>query len=1102
MDRVSSATTHRPLPPVQTPTQQQQQTGQSQQQQQQQDAHASCVTSPITPVGIRLGHHMDNVHHDGVSPATLLTGGVAVPMPSSKRQSGIGSSSATSATPLVASLSTSSSVIVPSLVLNDADSMNVNRSFTTSSSGSQSHQPQGGRLSIETTLRRQSLAASERQQQVQQNSTPSAIAARPLSASHTVPTPPTLVAAPTSPTAPAPSAGIRRSKSLSFFVDLLSPISRDRSPSPTKRARTDDPNTPSYPNPRTAPSPPPSFAAFSRNRASGAEIYRRMTQRLARAQALRESVLHDRRSRLRRRFEQIRYRILLQRQRDRLNSLKIQARSEYAISAANLKRQLILKKNIDRCGAAVEHAQTVAMAHKLRKFMELRRSFSENFVELLAESQSLGLSTGGGGGGGPDVMQATGLGVHRTLSMVDMDMDEHDDDAFVMEDAVHDVSPGLLGGPASSPSFSHTSPSSDRHPHVDLAALRVSVLGASLKSGASSSYEDPMVSEGARAKAAEPGSARSGSTFASLSSADDSVSGHAQSGSSSAYDGGASAGTGGGPTGNGGGDGHHDGMDASSPSDQHPNESLDPSSDRESETLAATVRRLRVLPVSILEDMEESDYLQLLSLLPPITRFTLRELELTEILSNAQLRHDLYFDPELQFKPNLDGEKGDQKREAGDIYWTEVEAEVRDGGHLYRLPLLLYEIRCIIIELLPYSQDRREEVDRNLDIQLVAQQIEHGVLNAVGLVTYLAELLKANCAPARDDLVDAMVEECKGGNFVKTLRQCFEVLELMKLDFANHQLHRIRPYVVEHAADFEWRWFKDQYEMAAIKLDDTKSWISAALARHNAGLTAAPAPGATIAPSAPLNPQHLHARATLHLISQSHLLSLPTPPIPLPETLRMDVSRLVQYYNDWQDVTIMAALLVLFKQACAPKPATAAQLDSMKRVLWVLLNDHETSMTHVTLQMCKTAGDVRGRVFSDREREMLTGLVESTLQPESRLYEVIRSRVGNVVERLVLAAPETATANNATAGAAGSDGKPQQQQQQQQPTTVTKQDLAKVGLAELEDEVTELGDRVRRLVAHNWGVYAGVYAGVLEGLSGTGPRGGDASAAVETAMRA
>lgn len=42
---------------------------------------------------------------------------------------------------------------------------------------------------------------------------------------------------------------------------------------------------------------------------------------------------------------------------------------------------------------------------------------------------------------------------------------------------------------------------------------------------------------------------------------------------------------------------------------------------------------------------------------PPITKATLRELDLHEILRNPQLRHDSVFDPNLMFRPNYDGER-------------------------------------------------------------------------------------------------------------------------------------------------------------------------------------------------------------------------------------------------------------------------------------------------------------------------------------------------------------------------------------------------------------------------------------------------------------
>lgn len=60
---------------------------------------------------------------------------------------------------------------------------------------------------------------------------------------------------------------------------------------------------------------------------------------------------------------------------------------------------------------------------------------------------------------------------------------------------------------------------------------------------------------------------------------------------------------------------------------------------------------------SLLSKGGEKISLAPLSLIPPITKATLRELDLAEILRNPQLRHDSVFDPNLMFRPNYDGER-------------------------------------------------------------------------------------------------------------------------------------------------------------------------------------------------------------------------------------------------------------------------------------------------------------------------------------------------------------------------------------------------------------------------------------------------------------
>lgn len=215
----------------------------------------------------------------------------------------------------------------------------------------------------------------------------------------------------------------------------------------------------------------------------------------------------------------------------------------------------------------------------------------------------------------------------------------------------------------------------------------------------------------------------------------------------------------------------------------------------------------------------------------PITRDTLRELDLFEIFKNPQLRHDIVFDPHLQFRPNFDGERGLIKKREADRFWREVDLELNtrqtaiamrreaaatmlslaglssSSSRLIQqeqqqkcplptpnlLPKLIDELREILLSLLPVPppQDGKGPQPPNpervllastLDPELLLQELDHGVLDVHGLFRYLGDSLKGHCAPMRDAFVESMVSAVvQSGEIVRGIRMCFEILELMKL---------------------------------------------------------------------------------------------------------------------------------------------------------------------------------------------------------------------------------------------------------------------------------------------------------------------------------
>jgi len=468
---------------------------------------------------------------------------------------------------------------------------------------------------------------------------------------------------------------LKKTKSMSFFIELYSPDA-------TKINRGQNHSSINFPIPSSKFSESSDLHATNEIQVnlqpqdeseSQAQIYGNSNQeklavtisRLLNASLRRSAILHERRIKLKERYENIKFRSMLQKQKERLQILRVKAKLSYSQSAAYYRREVILREKIYRSGSSVEHAQTVAMTYRLRRALAFKRSFSESFLDVVDKEN----------------------GRSRFIGQLIINDEKNkdvikDDKEGKLENEIHagrDGDPALIMHKESIESSLLMKSKNNNETHESQQSQNI----ANIESNGSQSH--------------------------------------------------------------------------------------------------LPIRRCKSLPLNTFEFFGNvDDTEEFLDLLPPITRYTLRELDLDQILGNAQLRHDLYFDPNLQFKPNVEGDRGIQKAAKMSEFWKEVQEEV-EQGHTYRIPLLIHEIRQIMIELIPNIDDARENIERNIDIKLIAQQVEHKVLNAGKLIKFIAEILKANCAPVRDEIVDRMVFESENGYFIAALRICFELLELMKL---------------------------------------------------------------------------------------------------------------------------------------------------------------------------------------------------------------------------------------------------------------------------------------------------------------------------------
>ena len=228
-----------------------------------------------------------------------------------------------------------------------------------------------------------------------------------------------------------------------------------------------------------------------------------------------------------------------------------------------------------------------------------------------------------------------------------------------------------------------------------------------------------------------------------------------------------------------------------------------------------------------------------------------------------------------------------------------------------------------------------------------------------------------------------------------------------------------------------------QFEAGVLHLKVTREWLKQGYTRDQLGH----------AHKMENVPHDIFNESLLHLILQASQFSDST----VPETLRMDKTRLITFFNDWQDITILSSILAVYKGVAGPK-CTPQVLEKVKSELWVLLNDTDTTMSHITLHMGQSAGQVRGAPFSTQEQTQLATMTDKTLAPESKVYELMQKRV--LLHLLSILCHNS----------------------------VDKVLLNKHGLLQLENELTLLGQKLTKVCQLNKAVFGKLYTLLLEDI--------------------
>ncbi|TVY15350.1 Protein SOK1 [Lachnellula arida] len=299
---------------------------------------------------------------------------------------------------------------------------------------------------------------------------------------------------------------------------------------------------------------------------------------------------------------------------------------------------------------------------------------------------------------------------------------------------------------------------------------------------------------------------------------------------------------------------------------------------------------------------------------PPVTKGTLSELDVNKIVHNPKLRHDINFDPDLHFRPNLDGEKGRRKTQKANHFWETMRSQLREyivnreqfeafEEKEWCLPATLKAIRGILETLVP--QRDRASVEETFNVDLLMQQFRKGVADLVKLSLWLSQLLKCHCAPMRDDWVDEMVTQLSNGDrtgdlalLVAGMQNLLGVLEAMKLDVANHQIRCLRPILIEDTVQFEQKFFMKKIALGRVDIAGAHAWY-----RRASGLP----------DLVPLDASMHSQGNTWDFMKALVNLTLPLRNEVVPHTFLFDEERLIKLRSDLLDLINLEICMQLYR---------------------------------------------------------------------------------------------------------------------------------------------------------------------------------------------
>ncbi|MPC60900.1 T-complex protein 11-like protein 1 [Portunus trituberculatus] len=415
-------------------------------------------------------------------------------------------------------------------------------------------------------------------------------------------------------------------------------------------------------------------------------------------------------------------------------------------------------------------------------------------------------------------------------------------------------------------------------------------------------------------------------------------------------------------------------------------------------------------------------------------------------VSNMVLAHEIAVDKNFKLE-KFDPPDNSIEKQVRDVmhkaFWDHLAQELAQDPPTYdQAFVLLQEVRDNLLDItLPHHNKLRQEISETLDVDLIKQQTEHGLLDFSQYSQYVLSIMARLCAPVRDETVRNLMKE---SDVLSVFRGVMETLDLMRLDMANFTIQQIRPHIVAQSVTYEKKKFAEYLKTQNDGLELTRAWLLS----H-------------VKPEDLTVPDDLEIRGVVNSVinrAYMELLSWPDEKM-FPETVVLDGSRILELRDRLSQVCILGSVLLVTLTAVGPM---ITQPDAfklkLKRNLCIILDpalsDSETLalMDNLAEQIIKEVEDH----LSENEKPQLPQSAKNALKaqvleiknPEHRIRSLISKRSVEFIATLL-------------------------------GSTTTSPVQIPPGLSTLQEELAHICGTFLRLVAHNRSVFGEYYVDIL-----------------------